>query len=400
VASQSFDTKLPPRLADELLGAGRLATDAVVGVTDVVEAMHAAIAYLAPAIGRPAPAKTIGLTGFVYDSVRSIARLVGAGADVSLSALAPLLGSPTRSPTREAVVAVLNGVFGDHLHATNNPLAIAMQIRQAGDALPLASADLARSVSHPGGRLLVLVHGLCMNDLQWSSDGHDHGRKLARELGFSVVHLHYNTGRRIIDNGRMFAELLEKFIGAWPVPVEELVFLCHSMGGLVVRSAIDSGLEAGNAWSTRPLRVVFLGTPHHGAPLERAGGWIERLMGLSPYSAPIAKVGGARSAGIRDLRHGLMREDGGPMPLPAHVRAYAIAASINGSRGPRSGAQGDGLVPVASALGEHPNRAFDLRIPKADRWIAHGIHHFDLLHSAAVYRRINDWLDDAKKRPA
>jgi len=393
MASQSFDTKLPPRLVDDLLGAGRLVTDAVVSVTDVVEAMHAAIAHLPPAIGRPpVPARTIGLTGFVYNSVRSIARLVGAGADASLSALAPVLGGPTRSQSREAMVAVLNGVFGDHLHATNNPLAVPMQIRQAGKALPLASDDLARSVLHPGGRLLVLVHGLCMNDLQWSFGDHDHGQTLARELGFSPVYLHYNTGRRIIDNGRQFAELLEKFTNAWPVPVEELVFLCHSMGGLVVRTAIDSGLAAGHAWSTRPLRVVFLGTPHHGAPLERVGGWIERLLDLSPYSAPIAKVGGARSAGIRDLRHGLMRQDGGPMPLPAHVRPYAIAASINRSHGPRFGAQGDGLVPVTSALGEHPNRAFDLRIPKADRWVAHGIHHLDLLHSEAVYRRIRDWL--------
>ena len=43
---------------------------------------------------------------------------------------------------------------------------------------------------------------------------------------------------------------------------------------------------------------------------------------------------------------------------------------------------GDGLVPVASALGEHDRAALSLRIPKSRQWVARGCGHLDLLGRA------------------
>lgn len=382
--------------------------DGVTGVTDMVEAVHAAVVHLPSVIGRPAPSSTSGIPGFVYRNIRGIAGLVGSGIDRSLQAVAPVLGVSALSPQREAAIAIANGVLGDHLEASGNPLAIRMQMRLRGVPLALDTASLAERVPAAGGRLLVQVHGLCMNDLQWRRASHDHGSALSEELGMSAVHLHYNTGRHVAHNGEDFARLLESLVDAWPVPVEELTLLCHSMGGLVARSALEQAGIANLAWARLPLRVVFLGTPHHGAPLERAGSWADMLLGVTPYSAPLVRLGKLRSAGIQDLRHGNLhgpegydRDSDGradvrrPMPLPAHVEAYAVAASTAPARpvaGSGTGARGDGLVPIASALGQHRRRALDLRIPQSQRWVGYGINHLEMLGSEAVYQRLLRWL--------
>jgi len=324
------------------------------------------------------------VTGLVYASVRGVTRLVGGGLDLALAQLAVLLDQRGDWPERDIVVAALNGVLGDHLAATGNPLATPMGLRRAGAA---------------GGRVLVLIHGSSMCDRQWLRNGHDHGAALAADVGLTPVYLRYNSGLHISTNGRMLAELLEGELAAWPVPIEELSFLCHSMGGLVARSACHHASAAGHAWLRKLRRVVFLGTPHHGAPLERGGHWIDVLLGLSPYSAPIGRLGRIRSAGVTDLRHGsLVDEDwvgrerfglgsarnAREVPLPDGVACYAIAAD--------AGRGSDGLVPVDSALGRKPGRQLTL----ADDWVATGMGHLDLLDRAEVYAKIRQWFGDGR----
>ena len=150
-----------------------------------------------------------------------------------------------------------------------------------------------------------------MNDRQWNRDGHDHGAALADELGYLPLYLRYNSGLPISSNGRALAEMLETLIGNWATPVDELVIMGHSMGGLVARSACHHGQQAGHAWPKSLRKLVFLGTPHHGAPLERGGHGLDLVMDLSPYSMPFTRLSKARSAGITDLRHGVIssRED-------------------------------------------------------------------------------------------
>jgi pimeloyl-ACP methyl ester carboxylesterase len=296
--------------ASDLQGAGRLVTDAVVGVTDIVEAMHRSIAERAGVVGPPPKGPTRGVTGLVYRSIRSVTRVVGWGLDAALPRLAPVLGKEAESSQREAVVSAVNGVLGDHLVATGNPLAIPMSLRQGGVPLALEGAALSKAFPEAGGKLLVLVHGLCMNDLQWRREGHDHGAALARELGLSPLYLHYNSGCHIATNGREFAQLLERLLQAWPVPVEQLVLIGHSMGGLVCRSACAHAAQEGMHWLRQLDAMVFLGTPHHGAPLERAGSKVDAVLDFSPYTAPFSRLGRIRSAGIQDLRHGRVLGEG------------------------------------------------------------------------------------------
>jgi len=352
--------------------------------------------------------RTRGIPGLVYRSVRGIAGLAGAALAAAQRALAPRLGPRPSSPEREALLAALNGVLGDHLAASGNPLALPMTLRSDGSDLELAPAALARAFGSSRGRLVVLVHGLCRNDLRWRRRGHDHGAALARDLGVVPLYLRYNSGLHVSTNGRALAGLLETLCSAWPAPVEELAIVAHSMGGLVARSACHYGRLARQAWPARLRRLVFLGTPHHGAPLERGGHGLEAVLGAMPYAAALARAGKLRSAGVTDLRHGyLLDEDWQgrdrfasashprrPVPLPAGVECHALAATKGGRAGDLADRLlGDGLVPLASALGEHPDPALDLHLPESRRWIAYGASHLDLLSSLSVYGELRDRLD-------
>ncbi|MBI4986580.1 MAG: alpha/beta hydrolase, partial [Rhodocyclales bacterium] len=350
-------------------------------------------------------APTGGLTGLVYRSVRGVTRVVGGGLDAALAVLAPLLDRiDTTSDEREAVLAALNGVLGDHLAASGNALAVAMELRRDGLTLPLAAAEIERRLPRPGGKLVFLLHGLCMNDRQWRHHGHDHGEGLAA-AGWTPLYLRYNSGRHISENGRDCAALLENVLAVWPVPVTEIVLLGHSMGGLVARSACHYGAQAGHAWLGRVRKMIFLGSPHHGSYLEKGGNWIDLLLGASPYTAAFARLGKVRSAGITDLRQACLRDEdwrGGDrfapaqpavLPLPAGVRCYAAAATLAKAAGaPGAGLVGDGLVSLDSALGRHGDAARDLGIPAARQWVGYGMNHLDLLSSTELYARIERWI--------
>ena len=402
--------KLPGAVADAR-GSLRLAVDATRHVTGLVEALHGQIQRLAPPLRRRPVAeqplagdadglpRSRGLTGLVYRSIQGSTRLLGDGLDGLLAPWDAALASASSSPRRDAVVAALNGVLGDHLLRSDNPLAIPLQLRQHGRPL-----DLARLGSAAPHRLLLLVHGLCMSDLGWCRHGHDHGRLLAAALGAEPVYAWYNSGRHISDNGADLANTLAQLVQHWPHPLAQLIIVGHSMGGLVARSAIEQARQGGQAWPQQLQKLVFLGTPHHGAPLERAGNWLHRVMDLSPYIAPFTRLSRIRSEGITDLRHGnlLARDWQGasrfdhrdlrqPLPLPGGVACFAIASTA-GSADSAGSMLGDGLVTVDSALGRHKRQAMDLGLDKAHTWVGHGIHHLDLLSDPAVYRRLLGWL--------
>jgi pimeloyl-ACP methyl ester carboxylesterase len=247
-----------------------------------------------------------------------------------------------------------------------------------------------------------------MNDRQWARQGHDHGEALATALDATALYLHYNSGRHVSQNGREFAALLEQALQAWPVPVTELVIIGHSAGGLVARSACHLAATAGQAWLGKLRALVFLGTPHHGAPLERGGRLVDMLFGVSPYVAPFARLGKARSAGITDLRYGNLRDadwqgrdrhaqkrdDRVPTPLPGGVDVYLVAATTANIAGSlRSTLVGDGLVPLGGALGLHRNPRLALAgVPDSHRLVVTKANHWDLLNCAEVDAQLKAWL--------
>ena len=385
------------QLAD-IRGITRMTIDATDTVAEVVEQMHRTIQQRPGPLGACSTEPTRGITGFVYSCVRGGIRLFGRAADASLAGLAPLLPEGASSPTLDAYRSVANGVYGDYLSRTGNPLAIEMSLRYRGHRVdPHAPTQILSQQGDgmPSSKLVVLVHGLCMNDRQWNRSGHDHGAALADDQGYLPLYLRYNSGLHIARNGRLLAEMLESLIENWPVPLDELVIIGHSMGGLVARSACHHGDQAGHTWPDYLRKLVFLGTPHHGAPLERGGHGLDRLLQLSPYAMPLTRLSRARSVGITDLRHGAVSPEDNRVSLPSGVKCYAAAAMRAAKRNlPGQRLIGDGLVPLDSALGRHRDSARTLAIPADHQWVGYGMGHLDLLNSADTYGQLSTWLQE------
>ncbi|HET9033899.1 MAG TPA: alpha/beta hydrolase [Dokdonella sp.] len=404
--------RFSPIRAADLRAYTQLATDATLAVTNLLENMHHNVSRLPGVFGEATEEPARGITGFVYRSIRGVTRTVGSGVDNILRVVAPQTLPEDVSLQREILISVLNGVVGDYLVSTNNPLQIAMQLRRDGIPLQLEREALSATIPAATGKILVLAHGLCMSDLQWRRRGHDHGQQLADELGYTPVYLHYNSGLHISTNGHEFSQNLEALIAAWPVAVEQLVIVGYSMGGLVARSACEDARRTGKSWIQHLRDLVFVGTPHDGSPLERSGNRLDTILGSSPYTVALSRLGKLRSAGITDLRHASLDDAewqdhdrfrdqvrrNEALPLPRDVRCYAIAGSLGKKPGALSERlAGDGLVPLYSALGLHRNPKRNLKLPESRRKVIYKTNHLDLLGSQEAYAHISAWLGALEK---
>jgi pimeloyl-ACP methyl ester carboxylesterase len=388
-------------------------------VTAVVEGVHRSIHATLGLPGAAHSGRTAGITGLVYRSIDGIMQLTGAGLGTSLALAETLAPRPKRAPLdsreRDALLGVVNGILGDRLVAAHNPLALPMTLRHEGQVIDPDALDSAHGL---GGRILVMIHGLCMTEHGWGRlNGQtvpDLGETLAAELGLTPIYVRYNSGQAVTVNGLELAERLEALLAAWPVPVTELTLLGHSMGGLVARSAVDQGQWLGHDWTRLLDNLVFLGTPHFGAPLERAGALLDTLLHTTPYTRPFTLLSRSRSRGIQDLRHGnlgpvnqdhdassghsLSSAGRRPCPLPSGVSVLAIAGTrANHERLQRAGSrarnlEGDGLVPVTSALGIHADVEHDLGLPDSCRVVLPATNHMELLASPDTIREVSAWL--------
>ena len=395
-----------------LQGSTRLLFDSVEGITNKVERMHQTIARVplpfAPPPQQPSRAHGLIAAG-VYHMIRGVNASLREGVDRSFTALPSdqHLAASRAGETR--AIAALNGVCGDHLEATNNPLALAMSLRTAEGALDLGADSLAAALPQASPHIVILVHGLSLSELCWKRGGEAGiGELLQAELGFTPLYLRYNSGRHISANGRQFAQLLQALCERWPTTVESITLVGHSMGGLVIRSACCYAQRSGDEWLQHLQKVICLGTPHHGSPLEKAGHAFETAMQRIPYLEPML-FGKMRSVGIKDLRHGsLLDEDwqghdpdgSGPdrrkvVPMVPGVQYFFAAASVGRDHSDPLGLLlGDLLVRPDSAVGTHKNALRKLKIDPENCRVFHEKNHFDLLSDSRVQQQVIDWCSN------
>jgi pimeloyl-ACP methyl ester carboxylesterase len=410
--------KQPHIYLSDIQGLGQLVVDATLGITNMVETMHHTVLHLPKPLGKVRSGPPPGLHGVVYKGlqgssalvyglVRRVTSAVGHGLDSAVEHLHPERDPAHSSRARTVAVSILNGVLGDHMQAHGNPLTLGMTWRRDGQVLEVSRAALAATIAQPSGKILVMLHGHCMNELQWQRNGHNHGAVLSAANGYTPMYLRYNTGLHISKNGRALAHMLEQLVAQWPTAVQEICVVGYSMGGMVARSAFHYGGKARHTWVQYVHKLFFVGTPQHGSMVEQAGNLIDKALEVSPYSHALSRLGKIRSAGTTDLRHGnLIDEDWAGhdrfahardrrqlSQLPANVKCYAIAAMIAKEPSEVWGQLvGDGLVPVKSALGKHRdhNRALHL-LPQHQR-VYYGMNHLGLLDSLAVCEQLQEWI--------
>ena len=313
----------------------------------------------------------------------------------------PKLHNKPLTPTMHFMVSALNGIIGDYLLKYQNPLALPMLIYDHYGSLQQGELT---------GRITLFVHGLCMNHLDWSTRKYPGiGEKLLAQRDHNtMLYLNYNTGRRISANGRSLANVLQDLVKRNP-GITSIDLIGHSMGGLVSRSALFYGKQNVYDWIPMVENLVCLGSPHHGAVLERFGFSLQEKIGHFPLVKIVGHVVNIRSNGILDLRHGSVRDDDWeynpvrigfmddnrkPAPIPAHINAYLVAGTIEFEHHTNKTLNviGDYLVSVKSALGEHSHPRFDLKVPDAHKAIFYGLNHFEIQYHPLVAEQIVRWF--------
>jgi pimeloyl-ACP methyl ester carboxylesterase len=401
---------------------------AATGLVGTVRDMHTAVA------GRPFGA--LGLAGkpfgpvgaaatmparFIHDHISSAVyaglRTAGKGLATGAGAVAAQLTHEdgrllTRRPAGQIAAGVLNGFLGDLLEELDSDLVTQIGLHSGSERLELERASLSRALPQAGSRIVVFVHGLCETEGAWRVDwsgehqGADYGTRLRDELGYTPLYVRYSTGLHISEAARGLSELLERAVAEWPVRVDEIVLVGHSMGGLVSRGASYRADADGSAWVRRLRHVFCLGTPHLGAPLEQAaniGGW---ALGRLPETRPFAAIVNRRSAGIKDLRFGYCCEDDWcdcdpdalldcqrkDIPFLETVAYYFVGATLTRDPNhPVGQLVGDLLVRLPSAWGQGlGGRRYPFEIDRLRSY--GGMNHLQLLNHPAVYEQLRDWL--------
>lgn len=365
-----------------------------------------------------------GVRRFVTRSVLTAIQGVNLAVDVAsgavLSAAERVSGEPPSVESEEAVplrsdairtgawvgdaaLGLVNGAVGDRLSATRNGLDLSMVFRVKDRYVEPDRDTLRAVVPDARPRVALFVHGLATTEWSWSlqaetyhgEPGANFGSLLERDLDFTPVFLRYNTGRRVSENGRRLAAEIQRFVDAYPVPIEDLTLIGHSMGGLVIRSACHYGALGEQTWTSHVRRVFCLASPNRGAPLAKLGHALTDVLDAIdlPATKIIARILSARSAGIQDLRHGAVLDDDRLLPdavasdvawLP-EARHYFVSATVTDDPDHVIGRLvGDLLVRVPSAAGPALETShFAIHTRRYG-----GIRHLQIQNHPAVYSQL------------
>ncbi len=420
--------------SEQVRGFTDLLVSALSGGVGTVAEMHGAIARYPlsalegiPVTRLPATAVRLlhdGIAGGVYRTIRGVTQGAGVAADAVLAGLGEGEATDERpSAALDLAIGALNGVVGDRLEERRNGLRMRMEFHHAGRPLPLEPRAIGRAYPGATPKLAIFVHGLGGNDAVWRFYAEEHygdrhttyGSLLARDLGYTPLYLRYNSGLHVSENGARLERRMGDLVRAWPLPVDEVVLVGHSMGGLVVRSACHAGRRRASGWIDAVRHVVCLGTPHLGAPLEKLGNVAGWALAALDVTRPLARIVNGRSAGIKDLRFGylveedwrdrhpdaLLEDNRHDIPFLDTATHYFVAATLTRSpHHPLAHVLGDTLVRLPSATGRGAPVA--RRIPFRDE---HGRHvgamsHLRLLNHPTVYAQLRAWLEREPKGAA
>lgn len=395
-------------------------------IANTVEGMHKAIAdpifsVTAKALGQAVglddkldldevveTRSNFGLRANVYRAVRGTSTLTAQG-------VAWVFGSREQESEATSIhdtqggatgIAALTTAFGDNLKRAGSSLAPEMTIRVDGQAVPPTPDELAVVFPTATTKMVVSVHGLGSTEYGWSEGSIAFGQLLADEFGFTPVFVRYNTGASISKNGADFALLMQLLFDNWPVDVDQIILVGHSMGGLVIRSAcaqVESATRGLDPWTRVVSQIYYIGSPHRGAPLERVSNQIIGVVGKFRRSAPLVPLLNRRSAGIKDLRFGTLLEselgEAGSdpdsnhrdladhkeiEPLPDTEHHLIVGYKISPSRGWPAELLGDVIVPAdsASARSDGVNRS---DFAGGQYHAVDGISHIPMMTNPQVY---------------
>lgn len=364
-----------------------------------------------------------GLRANIYRAVRGTSVLTGEGVAWMLGQLKEDPEAVSIHDTKRGATAIsaLNTAFGDNLKIRGSSLAPEMALKAHGHTVLPSQEDLAEAYPHADSTIVIFVHGLGATEYVWGATHESFGHHLHEEFGYTPLYVRYNTGANIYQNGADFALLTQLIYDNWPVKVDNITLIGHSMGGLVIRSACaqvvaaleesisaGTGLEdkQGDAWTDHVRQIFYIGSPHRGAPMERVANQAIGQMENFNRSRPLVPLLNKRSAGIKDLRFGTilvdelgeaatdpssshrdLAEHKDVMPLPGAEHHLIVGYKMSPSRGRAAEMLGDVIVPAdsASAKSDGVNRS---DFEGGQYHAVEGISHIPMMNNPQVYEVI------------
>ena len=290
-------------------------------------------------------------------------------------------------PRGALALGALNGMWGDRIERDHAALALGMDLRHGG-----GETD----------RIAVFVHGLCETDTSWRLGGRPtYGERLREDLGHTPVYARYNTGRHISDNGRALAAALDALVAAGRSRSTSSCSSGTRWAGSSPAAPATTASATAHLDRSALRHVVCLGSPHLGAPLERAAAHGSHAALPAARDRAARRLLTVRSAGVKDLRYGACLEEDwrdidpdewGPdhcadFPfLPSATYYYVGATVARDKDSPLGRMIGDVLVQFPSASGDGPLRKLAFEID-------HGLHlggvnHLQLLNHPRVYEQM------------
>ncbi len=261
----------------------------------------------------------------------------------------------------------------------------------------------------PTKKVCILIHGLTNNETIWSfSNQSDYGTFLQEDLQYTPLYLRYNTGLHISDNGKAFANTMEQLHENYPIEIEEVTIIAHSMGGLITHSACYYAQLEQNSWTQKLKNIFLLATPHFGSFLEKFANVTTNILEKVPNwpTRMVGKILNLRSAGIKDLRFGYLTEDEWnsedpdkllknnkkPISKLEGVNYYVISGRLtHEEKHWVSYLFGDILVSKRSATARSKNTK-EFNFPLENHFEFGKTFHFELNTRIEVYEKIKEWI--------
>jgi len=197
-----------------------------------------------------------GIGGSLF--VEAMNRSLGDGCRMNVSADALVLHvDPDKLPASMDTAERALRIFT----ATAAPEATAAQARHYGLLMP--------SAVDPNKPMVVLVHGLDMDGMEWGPLG-----QLLKRSGYQVAYFGYPDDQPLDDDGQLLAKHLQAVRETFPAM--RLNVITYSMGSLVARSYIEGPDYRGGV-----DHLILLAPPNHGsswARLRILAEWKEHLL--------------------------------------------------------------------------------------------------------------------------
>lgn len=259
-------------------------------------------------------------------------------------------------------------------------------------------------------KICILIHGLTNNETIWSfPDESDYGTLLHQDLQYTPFFLRYNTGMHISDNGKAFANKLEQLFENYPIEIDEITIIAHSMGGLVSHSACFYAQTLKLSWTQKLKNIFLLATPHFGSFLEKFANVTTNILEKVPNwpTRMVGKIINLRSAGIKDLRFGYLTEEEWNSEDPdkllknnkkavsklERVNYFVISGRLTKEEKHWvSYLFGDILVSKRSATGKSKNIK-EYNFPLDNHFEFAKTFHFELNTRLEVYEKIKEWIN-------